>query len=78
MLDWLRKVRETEHKSQQDCAEAMGITQQMFSHIENGTRKPHYTKAQLMAEYLNFEKHGFDWTVFYESHNPPQQQSAGE
>jgi len=66
---WLKEIRKSQKKSQQECADAIGVTQQMFSCIENGRRKPHYTKAQLIAEYLNFQKYGLTWTAFFEKQN---------
>ncbi len=59
--DWLIKYREKKGLSQSDVAKQTEITQQMYSYIENGTRRPRPELAKKIADILNFS-----WTRFYE------------
>lgn len=56
---WLIKLRNG--RSQAQVAEAVGISQQMYSWIETGERTPSVDTAKKIAAVL-----GFDWTKFYE------------
>ena len=59
--DWLIKKREEKGLSQLEIAKQTEITQQMYSYIENGTRRPRPELAKKIADILNFS-----WTKFYE------------
>ena len=59
--DWLIKYREKKGLSQSDVAKQTEITQQMYSYIENGTRRTRPELAKKIADILNFS-----WTRFYE------------
>jgi putative transcriptional regulator len=56
---WLIEFRKG--RSQTQIAEAAGITQQMYSAIELGERRPSVDVAKKIAAAL-----GFDWTKFFE------------
>lgn len=71
MRTWLTDIRTASGKSQQEVADASGISQSYYAGIELGTRgKPLAVPvAKRIAAVL-----GFDWTKFYdedESHSPP-------
>lgn len=59
MRKWLIELRKG--YSQTQIAEAVGITQQMYSFIELGVRRPSVEVAKKIAAVL-----GFDWTRFFE------------
>ena len=59
--DALLKFREKAGFSQQYVAEKCEISQQAYSYIENGKRKPSVKVAKKIAEILNFP-----WEKFYE------------
>jgi len=56
---WLIELRKG--YSQTQIAKAAGITQQMYSFIELGVRRPSVEVAKKIAAVL-----GFDWTRFFE------------
>jgi putative transcriptional regulator len=56
---WLIEIRNG--RAQAQIAEAAGITQQMYSAIELGERRPSVEVAKKIAVVL-----GFDWTRFFE------------
>jgi len=56
---WLIEIRKG--RSQAQIAEAVGISQQMYSAIELGERRPSVEVAKKIASVM-----GFDWTRFYE------------
>jgi putative transcriptional regulator len=56
---WLIELRKG--CSQTQIAKAVGITQQMYSAIELGVRRPSVEVAKKIAAVL-----GFDWTRFFE------------
>ena len=58
MREFLIKSRG--EKSQTDVANICGISQQMYSHIENGKRRPSVEVAKRLGDAL-----GFDWTRFF-------------
>lgn len=58
-MKWLEEKRGK--KSQKQVAKEAGITQQHYSLIEHGDRKPSVPVAKKIAAVL-----GFDWTRFYE------------
>ncbi len=63
MREWLRRIRIEQNLSQADVAQKAGISQQMYSFVELGTRgaKLSVGTAKAIAEALDF-----DWTRFYE------------
>ena len=56
----LIRIRKEFSMSQKEVAEAAGISQNYYSYIENGKRRPSVDTAQKIAKVLNF-----DWTRFY-------------
>jgi putative transcriptional regulator len=56
---WLIDIRNG--RAQAQIAEAVGISQQMYSAIEVGARRPSVEVAKKIAAVL-----GFDWTRFFE------------
>jgi putative transcriptional regulator len=56
---WLIDLRKG--YSQTQIAEAVGITQQMYSAIELGVRRPSVEVAKKIASVM-----GFNWTRFFE------------
>ena len=59
MRKWLIDIRNG--RSQAQIAEAVGISQQMYSAIELGERRPSVEVAKKIAAVM-----GFDWTRFYD------------
>ena len=59
MRKWLIELRKG--YSQTQIAEAVGISQQMYSAIELGERRPSVEVAKKIAAVL-----GFHWTKFFE------------
>lgn len=59
MRKWLIELRKGYTQSQ--IAEAVGITQQMYSAIELGERRPSVDVAKKIAAVM-----GFNWTLFFE------------
>ena len=57
----LATKRKAKNCTQQQLANAMGVTQTTISLIESHARKPSVTLAKRIAEYLEFS-----WTEFYE------------
>ena len=62
MRKWLIELRKG--YSQTQIAEAAGISQQMYSAIELGERRPSVEVAKKIAAVM-----GFDWTLFYQDEN---------
>ena len=58
MRKWLIDIRNG--RTQAQIAKAAGITQQMYSFIELGVRRPSVEVAKKIAAVL-----GFDWVRFY-------------
>jgi putative transcriptional regulator len=59
---WLIDIRNG--RAQAQIAEAVGISQQMYSAIEVGERRPSVDVAKKIAAVL-----GFEWTLFYQDEN---------
>ena len=59
MRKWLIELRKGYTQTQ--IAEAVGITQQMYSFIELGVRRPSVEVAKKIASVM-----GFNWTRFFE------------
>lgn len=58
MLNWLLNKRGK--LPQTHVATEAGITQQQYSHIERGLRRPSVKTAMNISKVL-----GFDWTIFF-------------
>ncbi|MDI9413379.1 MAG: helix-turn-helix transcriptional regulator [Bacillota bacterium] len=58
---WLQELRDKVGATQKEVAELLQITQQHYSYIETGVRRPSPQVAKKIAGLL-----GFDWTRFYE------------
>jgi transcriptional regulator with XRE-family HTH domain len=67
MRDWLKEIRENLNTSQLKIAHNIGISQNYYSDIENGNRRPSPEVAQRIAAEMHFDKYGIDWTKFYEN-----------
>jgi transcriptional regulator with XRE-family HTH domain len=63
-LDWLVKLRG--ELTQEEAAEKCGIRRSTYANIESGNRSPGIDKAKKIAIGLDFEKHGLDWTIFFD------------
>lgn len=61
MRDWLRNKREGKKLSQSEVARSVGISQNHYSSIETGVRRPSPEVAQKIANELEF-----DWILFFE------------
>ena len=64
MRKWLIDIRNG--RTQAQIAKEAGITQQMYSAIELGERRPSVEVAKKIAAVL-----GFDWTRFFEDEDEP-------
>ena len=64
MRKWLIELRKGHTQTQ--IAEAVGITQQMYSFIELGVRRPSVEVAKKIAAVM-----GFNWTRFFEDEDEP-------
>ncbi|MHA1888344.1 MAG: transcriptional regulator [Promethearchaeia archaeon] len=53
MKNRVREYRENFHLSQQELAEAVGVSRQMISYIENGTKKPNLILALKIAKFFD-------------------------
>lgn len=60
MRTWLKEKREKLGKTQDDIAEAVGVTRPGYTMIENGYRQPSVTMAKKIAHTMDF-----DWTLFF-------------
>lgn len=58
---WLVNYRAKKGLSQNQVANQIEISQQMYNYIENGKRNPSPKLAKKIADVLNFS-----WTKFYE------------
>ncbi len=61
MRFWLKKIRKTNNWTQVEISKEVGISQQYYNFIENGTRRPSPEVAKKIAKILDFE-----WTKFFE------------
>lgn len=57
----LAELRSNKQLSQQNVADAVGITRAAYTNIESGKRRPSPRTAKRIAEAL-----GFDWTRFFD------------
>lgn len=69
MRKWLVSIRGG--RTQAAVAYDTGISQSMYSAIERGNRTPCIKTAKKLGELL-----GFDWTMFYEDEEAPDNQTA--
>ena len=69
MRKWLIDIRNG--RAQAQIAEAVGISQQMYSFIELGERRPSVEVAKKIAAVL-----GFNWTRFYEDDSNDEQAAS--
>jgi|BioPla2DNA2_1021312.scaffolds.fasta_scaffold383885_1 putative transcriptional regulator len=58
---WLREMRDKRQLTQQQVADLIRTTQQHYSLIEKGERRPSPLLAKRIAALF-----GFDWTVFFD------------
>lgn len=58
---WLANCRTKKGLSQNQVANQIEVSQQMYNYIENGKRNPSPKLAKKIADVLNFS-----WTKFYE------------
>ena len=58
---WLANYRTKKGLSQNQVANQIEVSQQMYNYIENGKRNPSPKLAKKIADVLNFS-----WTKFYE------------
>ena len=63
----LKAVRISGNMTQKELANACGVSQQCYSYIETGKRKPSPRLARKIGRTL-----GFDWTLFFEGDDEPQ------
>lgn len=61
MRNWLIEARKKAGFPQEYVAHRAGISQQHYSFIESGERRPSPEVAKRIAHFL-----GFDWTKFFE------------
>lgn len=59
-LNWLKEKRKEKRLTTYSIAEKIGISQSMYSSIENGSRGVSVDNAKKIAKVL-----GFKWTDFY-------------
>jgi len=67
MRKWLKNIRKSEQLTQAQLATLVGVDVTSINKYELGERRPSPEVAQRIANKLNFEKHGYSWTYFYES-----------
>lgn len=60
MRTWLKAKREQLGKTQDEIAEAAGVTRPAYTMIESGYRQPSVTMAKKLATAMHF-----DWTLFF-------------
>lgn len=61
MKDWLKEIRKKNGMTTFEVAKKIGISQSMYSSIENDYRNVSVNNAKKIAELFNF-----NWTRFYE------------
>lgn len=59
-LNWLKDKRQSMNLSTYAVAHAIGISQSLYSSIENGLRRATVDNAKKIARY-----YGFEWTKFF-------------
>ena len=55
MRDWLKKLRKEKSYTTHDMAKLIGCTYQYYCMIENGSRRPSYEIAKIIAGVLDFD-----------------------
>jgi transcriptional regulator with XRE-family HTH domain len=53
-MEWLKRIRLQENKTQKMIADEIGITDGFYSMIENGSRRPSPQVAKRIADILGF------------------------
>ena len=66
---WLTDLRMNQGISIHEMGELSGLKYRFIHYLETGARIPSVKSAKKIAKVLNFEKHGLDWTRFYENVN---------
>jgi len=61
MRAWLKERREHMGKTQEEIAEAAGITRPAYTMIEAGSRNPSVSMTRKIGTVMNL-----DWTIFFE------------
>lgn len=64
IITTIKEIRKEKKITQTEAAKMVGISQSMYSAIENLTRRPSPKIAKKIAKLF-----GFDWTIFYEEQN---------
>ena len=59
-MEWLKNIRLAKGLTQEQVANAIGITRAAYGNIETGKRTPKPQLAQRIGKYLSV-----DWTRFY-------------
>lgn len=67
--EWLILLRNQQHITQQEVADAACIDRSSYSLIESGKRTPSVTTAQSIAKALKF-----DWVIFFANESGIKQQ----
>lgn len=62
MREWLKKLRSKKGMTQRGLAACVGVSQNFYSSIETGERRPSPEVAQKLADVLDFDKHGRHWS----------------
>lgn len=60
-MDWLKNIRVSRGKTQEQVAEQVQMARGAYANIENGERRPSVHAAKRIAAVLDFE-----WTRFFE------------
>jgi transcriptional regulator with XRE-family HTH domain len=69
--EWLILLRNQQHITQQQVADAASIDRSSYSLIESGRRTPSVTTAQSIAKALKF-----DWVIFFANNSGMKQQTS--
>jgi transcriptional regulator with XRE-family HTH domain len=59
-MDWLKKIRTDQQKTQRQVAQQAGISTSGYANVETGTRQPSVIMAIKIATVLKFK-----WTKFF-------------
>lgn len=69
-MEWLKNIRVSKGKTQEQVAEQVRMARGAYANIENGERRPSVHAAKRIAAVL-----GFEWTRFFDG---PGEQKGGE
>jgi len=67
--EWLQSIRSNLRLTQKKIARLIGISQNYYSWIEIGKRRPSPEVAKKISDVLKFVDYGFDWTEFFNESN---------